>query len=122
MVMTADQLDLSRVIVDNGTGYLKMGFGGDNFPRCTIPSIVGRPMLRSDQEVDGIQLREKMFGDEANPYRALLDITYPIDEGRVRNWDDFNELWEYSFKNKMNLPDDRSDKFLLVTEAALNPK
>ena len=63
-----------------------------------------------------------MFGDEANPYRALLDITYPIDEGRVRNWDDFNELWEYSFKNKMNLPDDRSDKFLLVTEAALNPK
>jgi actin-related protein 2 len=24
-----------------------MGYAGDNFPRYTIPSIVGRPMLRS---------------------------------------------------------------------------
>ena len=63
-----------------------------------------------------------MFGDEANPYRSLLDISYPIDEGTVRNWDDFNKLWNYSFKHKMGLPDDRSDKLLLVTEAALNPR
>ena len=90
MVLSADQIDTSRVICDNGTGYLKMGFGGDNFPRYTIPSIVGRPMLRSDQEVNGVQLKELMFGDEANPYRSLLDISYPIDEGTVRNWDDFN--------------------------------
>lgn len=62
-----------------------------------------------------------MFGDEANPHRSLLDISYPIQEGTVRNWDDFNKLWEYSF-NKMGLPQDKSDKFLLVTEAALNPR
>lgn len=114
--------DTSRVIVDNGTGYLKLGFGGDNFPRSTIPSIVGRPMLRSNQEVNGITLREMMFADEANPHRALLDITYPIEEGTVRNWDDFNKLWDYAFTKKLGLPRDRSDKFLLVTEAALNPR
>jgi len=117
----SDQVDFSRVICDNGTGYLKMGFGGDNFPRYTIPSIVGRPMLRSNQEVNGIQLREMMFGDEANPHRSLLDISYPIAEGCVRNWDDFNKLWDDAFTKKMNLPQDKSDKFLLVTEAALNP-
>ena len=61
-----------------------------------------------------------MFGDEANPHRALLDITYPISEGTVRNWDDFNKLWDYAFTNKLGLPEDKSDKFLLVTEAALN--
>ena len=114
--------DTSRVIVDNGTGYLKLGFGGDNFPRSTIPSIVGRPMLRSNQEVNGITLREMMFADEANPHRALLDLTYPIEEGTVRNWDDFNKLWDYAFTKKLGLPRDRSDKFLLVTEAALNPR
>jgi len=61
-----------------------------------------------------------MFGDEANPYRSLLDIKYPIDEGRVRNWDDFNLLWEYSF-NKMGLPEDKSNHMIVITEAALNP-
>ena len=116
----ADQVDTSRVIVDNGTGYLKMGFGGDNFPQHTIPSIVGRPMLRSNQEVDGLVLEDIMFGDKANPLRSLLDITYPISEGSVKNWDDFNALWKYAFTQKLKLPEDKSDKMLLVTEAALN--
>merc|ERR1711957_410854 len=122
MVTTASDVDYSRVICDNGTGYLKMGYGGDNFPRHTIPSIVGRPMLRANQEVNGITLKEIMFGDEANPHRALLEITYPITEGTVRDWDDFNKLWSYSFHDKMNIPQDKSDKYLLVTEAALNPR
>ena len=117
-----DQIDFSRIICDNGTGYLKMGYGGDNFPRYTIPSIVGRPMLRADQEVDGVALKEMMFGDEANPHRALLDITYPITEGTVRDWNDFSKLWDYCFRNKMGLEQDKRDKMILVTEAALNPR
>ena len=63
-----------------------------------------------------------MFGDEANPHRSLLEISYPIEEGTVRNWDDFSKLWDYSFRSKMRLEQDKSDKFLLVTEAALNSK
>lgn len=78
-------------------------------------------MLRSKQNVGDLELKEIMFGDEASPYRALLDITYPIDEGRVRNWDDFSALWEYTFKTRMGIKD-LSDKKILVTEAALNPK
>ena len=78
-------------------------------------------MLRSNQEVNGITLKEVMFGDEANPHRALLEITYPITEGKVRDWDDFNMLWSYTF-DKMGLGADKSDRRLLVTEAALNPK
>ena len=83
------EVDFDKVICDNGSGFLKMGFAGDNFPRYTIPSIVGRPALRFGQSVDGVQLDDIMFGDEANPHRALLDIKYPIEEGRVTNWDDF---------------------------------
>lgn len=37
----------NKIVCDNGSGFLKMGYAGDNFPRFTIPSIVGRPMLRS---------------------------------------------------------------------------
>jgi len=38
----------NNVVCDNGSGYLKIGFAGDNFPRGTIPSIVGTPELRAD--------------------------------------------------------------------------
>ena len=116
-----DTVDYDKIVCDNGTGFLKMGFGGDDYPRFTIPSIVGRPMLRSGQSVGDIQLKDVMFGEEANPHRALLEITYPIEEGRVNNWKDFEALWKYTFHDKMGLPKDLSNKGILVTEAALNP-
>jgi len=62
-----------------------------------------------------------MFGDEASPYRALLDIKYPIAHGKVDNWDDFTQLWEYVFKKRMGIKNITEAK-ILVTEAALNPK
>ena len=98
-----------------------MGYGGDNFPRYTIPSIVGRPMLRANQTLDGVELKEKMFGDEANPFRSMLEITHPISEGRIVDVEDFSELWEYTFKQKMNIKtEDFPQKKVLVTEAAMN--
>lgn len=63
-----------------------------------------------------------MLGDEANPLRSLLDISYPIEEGRVKNWDDFTELWNYTFRTKMGLPEgELKDYSIMVTEAAMNP-
>ena len=116
-------IDFDKIICDNGTGYLKMGFAGDNFPRYTVPSIVGRPMLRSNQNVDGIQLKEMMFGDEANPYRALLDIKYPISQGVVVDRNDFCDLWKYTFTKKMGIKEENfGEKRLFVTEAALNAR
>lgn len=50
-----------------------------------------------------IELKEMMFGEEANPHRALLEISYPIEEGRVNNWDDFEKLWKYTFHERMGI-------------------
>jgi actin-related protein 2 len=63
-----------------------------------------------------------MYGEQANPYRALLEITYPIEEGRVNNWKDFESLWKYTFHERMGIGKDLSNKGILVTEAALNPQ
>lgn len=37
------------IIEDSGTGYLKIGFAGDNFPAHSFPAMVGRPTLRADE-------------------------------------------------------------------------
>ncbi|XP_036135024.1 beta-actin-like protein 2 isoform X2 [Molossus molossus] len=39
--MTEDEL--SSLVVDNGSGVCKAGFGGDDAPRAVFPSMVGRP-------------------------------------------------------------------------------
>lgn len=108
------------VICDPGTGYMKMGFAGDNFPKATFASLVGRPMLRSEEYLgEEVQLKEIMVGDEASKYRSLLELSYPTEEGIVRNWQDMEILLGYSFqKIGVNSMKGRS---LFVTEAIMNP-
>jgi actin-related protein len=46
------------IICDPGTGYMKMGFAGDNFPKATFASLVGRPMLRFEESLgEEVQLK-----------------------------------------------------------------
>ncbi|XP_057489307.1 actin-related protein 2-like [Actinidia eriantha] len=39
------------VVCDNGTGYIKCGFAGENFPTSVFPCVVGRPMLRYEESL-----------------------------------------------------------------------
>lgn len=45
-------MDNKPIICDPGTGYMKMGFAGDNFPKASFASLVGRPMLRVEESLD----------------------------------------------------------------------
>jgi len=38
-----------------------------------------------------------MVGDEAAKIRAMLEISYPVDNGIVRNWEDMEHVWNYTF-------------------------
>ena len=56
---------MRKLVLDNGTGYLKAGFAADNFPRVSIPAMVGRPLMRADKVAGEIELKDIMCGDEA---------------------------------------------------------
>ena len=45
------------VILDNGSGYLKCGMSNHQFPEFSLPAIVGRPMLRYDENLEGVQIK-----------------------------------------------------------------
>lgn len=108
------------IICDPGTGYMKMGFAGDNFPKASFASLVGRPMLRSEEVFDDqIQLKEIMVGDEASKYRSLLELSHPTEEGIVKNWEDMEILMKYSFE-KIGVNDPRGTS-VFITEAIMNP-
>tara|TARA_B110001450_G_scaffold239791_1_gene247974 strand:- start:727 stop:1095 length:369 start_codon:yes stop_codon:yes gene_type:complete len=64
-----------------------------------------------------------MIGDEAAPLRSYLEITYPMANGQIKDWNEMELLWDYTFHNKLGLSKtDKSDKRVLLTEPALNPK
>jgi len=109
------------VVCDNGTGFVKVGIAGENFPSHIFPSMVGRPTLRADEAIEANQtLKDVMCGDEAAAVRSNLDIQYPVENGIVRNWDDMEKLWDYTFHDKLGV-DTRQHKILL-TAPPMNPK
>lgn len=119
--------DEQPIVLDQGTGFVKIGRAGTNFPDHTFPSIVGRPILRAEERstdlagtaLDGIEIKDIMCGDEASAVRSLLQVSYPMENGIIRNWDDMTHLWDYSFYDRMQL--DTRGRKVLLTEPPMNP-
>lgn len=108
------------IVCDNGTGFVKVGYAGQNFPTSIFPSMIGRPILRAEESLsETIELKDVMCGDEAAAVRHSLDIKYPVENGIVRNWEDMEHLWNYTFYDKMQIRP--SEHKILLTEPPLNP-
>nr|AHC00626.1 beta-actin [Ganoderma lucidum] len=109
------------LVVDNGTGFVKVGYAGSNFPEHVFPSIVGRPILRAEERVAGSAvIKDVMIGDEAAENRNYLQVTQPMEHGIVRNWEDMKLLWDYTFDEKLRV--DTRGRKVLLTEPPMNPK
>jgi actin-related protein 2 len=108
------------VVCDNGTGFVKCGFAGANFPTSIFPSLVGRPVLRFEERIENVQLKDIMVGDEASKLRTMLQITYPLDNGVIRNWEDMGYVWDYTFNEKLKI--NPKECKIMLTEAPLNPQ
>ncbi|KAK6339541.1 Arp2/3 complex subunit, actin nucleation center, variant 2 [Orbilia javanica] len=60
-----------------------------------------------------------MCGDEAAKIRTMLQISYPMENGIVKKWDDMLHLWDYTFNEKLQI--DPTGRKILLTEPPLNP-
>nr|WOD57887.1 Arp2D2 [Drosophila mayri] len=113
------------IVCDNGSGFIKCGYAGSNFPAFVFPSIVGRPVIRAgnridDKAVKDLHIHDVLVGDEASQLRSLLELTYPMDKGVVRNWEDMCHVWDYTFgPKKMDI--DLTNSKILLTEPPMNP-
>lgn len=107
------------IVCDNGTGFVKCGYAGSNFPSHIFPSLVGRPIIRSSAKVGNIVVKDLMVGDEASQLRSMLEVNYPMENGIVRNWDDMLHVWDYTFNEKLQV--DTKECKVLLTEPPMNP-
>uniref|UniRef100_A0A2I3MHD7 Actin-related protein 2 n=1 Tax=Papio anubis TaxID=9555 RepID=A0A2I3MHD7_PAPAN len=50
-----DSQDRKVVVCDNGTGFVKCGYAGPNFPEHIFPALVRRTVIRSTTKVGNIE-------------------------------------------------------------------
>uniref|UniRef100_A0A915B150 Actin-related protein 3 n=2 Tax=Parascaris univalens TaxID=6257 RepID=A0A915B150_PARUN len=119
---------LPACIIDNGTGYTKLGYAGNTEPQFIIPSVIAvkekvgaqSSALRwntvGSSRIDDLDF---FIGDEAlSPAAANYSVKYPIRHGIVEDWDLMERFWEQCiFKYLRAEPEDH---FFLLTEPPLN--
>jgi len=114
---------LPAVVIDNGTGYTKMGFAGNSDPQFIIPSCIA---IKENAKVGdtairrlgkGVEDLDFYIGDEAQD-AATYTVKWPIRHGIVEDWDLMERFWEQAiFKYLRAEPEDH---YFLLTEPPLN--
>jgi len=119
---TMDEQDV--IVLDNGSGYLKVGFSGEDAPRAVFPTAVATTIVedvdkaREDDHgasVDsGVQKRtQAFFGEEAMLQTGTnSSIHRPVSRGEihvgqnpqgVQSKEALEALWEHTFRTELGL-------------------
>ncbi|KAF8004803.1 hypothetical protein HF325_000260 [Metschnikowia pulcherrima] len=107
------------LVLDQGTGFVKIGRAGTNFPDYTFPSLVGRPILRAEERNALVPENIEIKRYNASEVRSLLQISYPMENGIIKNWEDMEHLWDYAFYERMKVS--TPGQKILLTEPPMNP-
>ncbi|MHA1793610.1 MAG: hypothetical protein ACTSVI_13275 [Promethearchaeota archaeon] len=107
------------VIIDIGEASCKIGFAGDEFPRETFPTIVGKEKYRSVMVDTSEHMRGAYVGNDAAAMRGVLKIQYPISRGQIVDWNAFYEVLNHVFYNVLRI--DSRQFPVIYSEPILNP-
>jgi len=113
---------LPAVVIDNGTGYTKMGFAGNTEPQYITPTIIatqeGKGSQKAATQKKGVEDLDFYIGDEALGHSKTYDMFYPVRHGQIDNWTHMEYFWEQCiFKYLRCEPEDH---YFLLTEPPLN--
>lgn len=118
-------MSLPAVVIDNGTGYTKMGYAGNVTPQFVIPTLMATPtssvggQIGDPRAAEGLGDLDFFIGNDAQENSTTYQLNYPIKHGLVDNWDNMERLWQRCiFKYLRCEPEEH---FFLLTEPPLNP-
>lgn len=137
------------VVMDNGTGYSKLGFAGNDSPSFVFPTAIatkgpaggaggsgsGRPAVAQKPSYltggagpashlsakRGTEDLDYFIGDEAIAMSSGpgYGIHYPVRHGQIDNWDHMERFWQNSIFKYLRV--EPEDHYFLLTEPPLNP-
>ncbi|XP_026745227.1 actin-like [Trichoplusia ni] len=94
------------IVIDNGSYYVKAGFACDNHPVSIFRSVVGRPKYLNGTY--GKSHYEVLIGDAAVARSDVLDLSCPVESGKIVHWDNMERIWHHIFYRELKAaPEDR---------------
>lgn len=82
------------IILDIGEFSSKIGFGSENSPRTTFYTLVGSPKF---QNIEAYTRKSYYVGNEISDSMGLYKLYHPIQMGRIKDWDLFENILDYAF-------------------------
>jgi len=107
-------------VIDNGTGYTKMGYAGNYEPNYIVPSVIANaaPAKAGQRQNDYIADLDFHIGAEAAVKPDGYNFDYPIRHGIVDNWDNMEKYWQRCIYQYLCC--DPEEHYMLLTEPPLN--
>eukprot|EP01059_Diplonema_ambulator_P021013 TRINITY_DN3499_c0_g1_i1.p1 TRINITY_DN3499_c0_g1~~TRINITY_DN3499_c0_g1_i1.p1 ORF type:complete len:443 (+),score=134.80 TRINITY_DN3499_c0_g1_i1:63-1331(+) len=109
------------VIMDNGTGYTKIGYAGNHVPNHIFPTTVAEPPPKTNR--DTLDDLDFYIGKEAVDIVNYTGGKYhqysPIKHGIVENWDQMEKLWQHSIYKYLRC--EPEEHAFMLTESPFNP-
>ncbi|XP_067881343.1 actin-1-like isoform X2 [Heterodontus francisci] len=108
-------MDITDVIIDNGSGLCKSGLVADSLPTSVIPSIVG--IFKVKGNTHEASHTENYFGKKALAKRGSGSLKYPIERGIVTSWELLEKLWKHVYTSELHIKS--KERPVLMTTAPL---
>eukprot|EP01095_Lingulamoeba_sp_RSL-Kostka_P006412 TRINITY_DN2008_c0_g1_i1.p1 TRINITY_DN2008_c0_g1~~TRINITY_DN2008_c0_g1_i1.p1 ORF type:complete len:253 (-),score=58.05 TRINITY_DN2008_c0_g1_i1:510-1268(-) len=110
------EIPLRPIVIDNGSGWCKVGFAGENEPQTVIATKISYSKQNIKEYFVGDHLSKRILSGKDKE----IDIKHPIEHGLVTNFEDMTLIWRHIFENELRV--DPKEHAVLLTEPPLNPK
>jgi len=83
---------LPAVVIDNGTGYTKMGYAGNSEPNWIIPSVIAchDANVNKTKGIAGVEDLDFHIGDAAMEQSHVYQVNYPVRRVKLTTGDKWN--------------------------------
>ena len=117
--MEAELDSKSFIVIDNGTGYIKAGYSGEDAPKIILPTVAS--IVESQEQG---KPRSLYCGSDINLKTPETPLFFPIDRGVIKSteqdWSCMAYIWEHIIKNLMQ--EELTSANVLITDSILNTR
>lgn len=113
------------VVFDNGTSTTKVGYApigsGDPVLLDSFPTLYGKAKELAAME-NVAKAEMERVGQDASDDRGILALTYPIENGIIKNFEIMEKIWNHSFNTILRTKGEKGEHPVFLTEPSQNPK
>jgi actin-related protein 3 len=105
-------------VIDNGTGYTKMGYSGNMEPNFIVPTLMATIADGKTDSSKDIEDLNFYIGDEVKKAGRDYNLCTPIEHGIVTSWDNMEKYWQRCIYDYLSA--DPEEHMMLLTEPPMN--